>query len=121
MCFSSKMRSVEDRPDLVWKLYLRCINLWPSPLVVNVILEVPMTDELLNFILRRDTFFRGVTNNLMVSIIFVQIPLGTVSTQWVRSFEHSSLFRYHKDVLSRRDQVNVVGKLVGRRSWHSQI
>ena len=80
MRFSCKMRSPEDCPDLVWRLYLRGIILWPDPSTIDIILKVPAVDELFNFILKRDTLFHGVTNALVVSTIFVLIPLGTVST-----------------------------------------
>ena len=80
---------------------LQGIILWPGPSAIDIILKVPAVDELFNFILKRDTLFRSVTNVLVVSTIFVLIPLGTVSTQWVMPFEQSSLFCYHENVLSR--------------------
>ena len=98
--FSGEVRSTKDRPDLVWGLYLRCIILRPGPPVVNVVLEAPTTNELLDFILEHNALFRGVTNVLMVSTIFILIPLGTVSTQRVRPLEYSSLFHDHEDVFS---------------------
>ena len=85
--FSGEVRFVEDHPNFVWRLYLRCIILRPGPPVVNVVLEVPMVDELLNFILKRNAFFYGVTNVLMVSTIFILIHLGAISTQRVRLLE----------------------------------
>ena len=54
-------------------------SVWFGPPAVNVILKVPVVDELFNFILKRDTLFRGVTVVLVVSTILVLIPFGVVS------------------------------------------
>ena len=45
-------------------------------------------DEFLNLILKRDALLGGVTNFLVVSAVFILIPLGTVSTQRVRPLEY---------------------------------
>ena len=115
------MRSLKICSNYVWGLSLRGVILRPSPSTTDIILEVPTTDELFNFILKCDTLLHGVTNVLVVSTIFALVSLGAVSTQRVRLLEHSSLLYCHEDVLSRRDQVGIVGKLAGRRSRHSQV
>ena len=80
MHLSSQVRSAEDRPDFVWGLCLRSIILWPSPPVVNVVLEVLATDKFLDLILECDTLLGGVTNVPVESVAFVLIPLRAVST-----------------------------------------
>ena len=121
MCFSSEVRPAEDRPDLMWGHSLKCIVLWPGPPIVDVVLEVPAMDEFLNFILECNALFSGVTDIFMVLTIFIMIPLGAISMQRVKSFEYSSLFHSHEDVLLWRDQGGVVSEFARRRSWHSQI
>ena len=62
---------VEGSPQV-----LRSVVCPPS---INVIPMVPAADELFNFILKRDTLLRGVTNILMVSTILVLIHFGAIS------------------------------------------
>ena len=69
------MRSAEDRPDFAWGLCLRSIILRPGLPVVNVVLEVLAADEFLDLILERDALLCGVTDVLVVSTVFVLIPL----------------------------------------------
>ena len=79
--FPGKMRSVEDHPDLVWGFCFSSIILRPCPPVVDVVLEVPMTNELLDLILEGDALLSGMTNIFVEQIVFVLVPLGAVSTQ----------------------------------------
>ena len=79
--FSSEVRSAEDRPDLVWGLRLRCIVLRPGPLAIDVVLEVFAADDFFNLILECNALFSGVTDVLMISTIFILIPLGAISMQ----------------------------------------
>ena len=121
MRFSGEVRFIEDHLDLVWGLCLKCIVLHPGPPVVNVVLEVPVAGELLDFILECNALFSGVTDVLVVSTIFIMIPFRAISTQRVRPLEYPSLFCSHKDVIPWRDQVGIVSEFAGGRSWHSQI
>ena len=97
--FSCEVRSAEDCPDFAWAFYLRSIILQPCLLVANVVLEVPTVDEFLDLILKCDALLSGVIDILVVSVAFVLILLGAVSTQRVRLFEYPNLFRDHEDVL----------------------
>ena len=60
----------------------------PSPLVVDVVLEVPTMNEFLDLILECDALLGGVTDVLVVSTVFVLIPLGVVSMQRVKLLEY---------------------------------
>ena len=100
MCLSNEVRSVEDRLDFMWGLYLKSIILRPGPPIVNVVLEVPAADEVLDLTLECDTLLGDVTNVLVKLAIFVLIPLRAVSTQRVRPLEYSSLFCDHENILS---------------------
>ena len=79
--FSSKVRSVEDRPNFVWGFCFKSVVLRPGPPVVDVILEVPAMNELLDLILEGDAFLSCVTDVLMVPTVFVLAPLKAVSIQ----------------------------------------
>ena len=100
-CFSGKVWPTEYGLNLTLMLYLRCFVLWSGPPSINAILKVPAIDELFNFILQHNKLLCSVTNVLMVSAILILVPLGVVSTQWVRSFEYLSLLYSHEDVFSR--------------------
>ena len=47
--------------------------------VMDVILEVSLSDELLNLVFEGDAFFHGVANVSMKSIVFILVPLRAVS------------------------------------------
>ena len=79
-CFPCEMRSAEDYPDLAWGLYFRSIILWPHPSVIDVILEVPVVDELLYLVFEGDVLLSGVTDIFMETIVLVLVPFGAVST-----------------------------------------
>ena len=44
-------------------------------LIEDVVLEVPLSDEFFDLILKCDTFFSGVANILMVSVVLVLVSL----------------------------------------------
>ena len=97
--FSGKVRSTEDHPNLVWGLHLRCIVLQLGPSTVNVVLEVPTADEFFDLILECNTFFSGVIDVHVVSTIFILIPFGAASMQWIKPLEYSNVFCSHEDIL----------------------
>ena len=71
MHFSNEVRSTEDHPNFAWGFCFRSIILRPSPLVVDVVLEVPTMNEFLDLILECDALLGGVTDVLVVSTVFV--------------------------------------------------
>ena len=73
--------------------------MWPGPPIVDVILEVAATNELLNLILEGDAFLNCVANVLVVPIIFVMVLLRAVSMQRVRPLKYPSLLHSHKNIL----------------------
>ena len=78
--FPGEMRSTEDRPNLAWGFCFKSIILRPCPPVVDVILEVPMANELLDLIIEGDAFLNGLTDVLVEPTVLVLVPLLTVST-----------------------------------------
>ena len=48
-------------------------------LVADVILEVSLSDELLNLVFEGDAFFHGVDDVSMKSAVFILVSLRTVS------------------------------------------
>ena len=85
--FFREMRSAEDRPDFAWEFDLKSIIMRPSPPVVDVMLEVSVTDEFLNLILEGDAFLGSVTNILVEPKVFVMVPLRAISMQRVKPLE----------------------------------
>ena len=79
-CFPGKIRATKDGPDFVRGLCLRCFVLWSGLPAINVILKLLVIDELLNFILKRDTLLYGVTDVLVAPTILVLVPFGAVSS-----------------------------------------
>ena len=74
-CFPYKVWPVEDSSDLARKF---CLTLFVTRLdasIADIILEVSFSDEFLDLILEHDALLRGVANVLVISIIFVLIPL----------------------------------------------
>ena len=65
----AKIGPTKGGMDFVWRLCLRCFILWSGLSAINVILKVPVVDDFFNFILKRDTLLRGVTDALMVPTI----------------------------------------------------
>ena len=73
--------------------------MWPGPPIVDVILEVPATNELLDLIIEGDALLSGVTDVLVALTMFVLVPLGVVSTQQFKPLEYPGLLHSHENVL----------------------
>ena len=99
MRLSCEMGSTEDRPNLAWGFCFRSLVLRPSPPIVDVILEVFAADELLSLILEGDTVLSGVIDILMEPKVFILVPLGAISTQWVRPLKYPNFLHSNKDIL----------------------
>ena len=68
------MQPAKDSPDLVRRSGPILVIMWPGAPVADIISEVSLLDEFFNLILKRNAFFRGVTDISMVSAVFVLIP-----------------------------------------------
>ena len=97
--FPGEMWSAEDRLDLMWGFCFKSIILWPGPLIIDIVLEVPMANELLDLILEGDALLNGITDAFVEPAVFVLVPLGTVSTQRVKLLEYPRLLCSHENVL----------------------
>ena len=75
----NEMRSVEDRLDLAWGFCFRFVNFWPCTPIVDVILEVLTTNELLYPIFEGDALLSGMTDVFMEPTVLVLVPLVAVS------------------------------------------
>ena len=60
MCFPDEIRSTKDHPDLAWGFCFRSIILWLGPPIIDVVLEIPVTNELLYLILEGNALLCGV-------------------------------------------------------------
>ena len=78
-CLPGKVRSTEDHPDLTWGFCLKSVILWSCPPVINIMLEVPTANELLDLILEGDALLSGMTNVLVEPTVLILLPLGEVS------------------------------------------
>ena len=87
--FSSKMRSAKDSPYLVWGLYFWLVILRSHPPVIDIVLQVPVTYELLYLIFDDDALLGGMADISVGSTILVLVPLGTISLQRVRPLKNS--------------------------------
>ena len=57
-------------------------------------------NDLLNLTLEGDAFLNGMTDIFTEPAVLILVPLGVVSTQWVRLLEYSCLPYGHENVLS---------------------
>ena len=78
-CFSSKVGPTEYGLNLMRRFCLRSFVMWSGPPSINVVLKVPSTDELFDFVLQHNTLLRSVTNVLMVSAILILISFEAIS------------------------------------------
>ena len=80
ICLPSKMRFVEDHPNLVWGLRFYSVILLSCPPVIDIILKVPTTDELLYFIFEGNALLSDVTNDFVEPAVFILVPFEAFST-----------------------------------------
>ena len=71
--FPSEMWSTEDSSDHVRRFCLLSVLMGLSAPVADIALEVPLSDEFFDLILKCDAFFGVVANILMVLAVFVLV------------------------------------------------
>ena len=99
MPFPNEMRSSEDHPNLAWGFCFRFVILRPGPPIVDVVLEVPTANKLLDLILESDALLSGMANVFVERALFVLVPFEAVSMQWVMPLEYPCLLCSHDNVL----------------------
>ena len=67
--------SAEDGSDFSRRFCFVLVLAGLSAPIADVVLEVSLSDELLNLDLEGDAFFRGVTNIPVVSTVLILVPL----------------------------------------------
>ena len=77
---SGEVRSAKDHSDLTWGLRFWPVILRSCPHVIDIILEVPATNEFLNLIFEGDALLSGVTDAFMELAVLILVPFGAVST-----------------------------------------
>ena len=75
----NKIRSIKDRLDLAWGLWFGPVILRSHPPVIDIILEVPATDELLYLVFERDALLSGMNDIFMELVVLIMIPFGAMS------------------------------------------
>ena len=70
-----EVQSAEDSFDFTRRFCLVLVLVGLGAPVADVVLEVSLSDELLNLVLEGDAFFRGVTDIPVVSVVLILVPL----------------------------------------------
>ena len=83
-CLSNNVWSTEDGPNFARRFCLVLVIMRLVFFVMDVLLEVPITDEFFDLILEHATLLCGVADILVTPTIFILIIFGAVSLQWVR-------------------------------------
>ena len=95
---SGEVRPAKDGPDFVKRFCLVLVTVRLGYPITDVVLEVPITNEFLNLFLKHDTFLCSVADILVISIVFVLISFGAVSSQWVGPPEDAYLLGCQEDL-----------------------
>ena len=74
-CFPDEVRSTEDGSDFQRRSCLALVLSGLGDPVADVVLEVSLSDELLNLILEGNAFFRSVADIHVVSAVLILVPL----------------------------------------------
>ena len=70
-----EVQSVEDGFDFARRSCLALVFARLGTLIADIVLEVSLSDELLNLVLEGDAFFRGVADISVVSVVLILVPL----------------------------------------------
>ena len=95
------MRPTEDGPNFTRRSYFALVSARLGAFFADVISEIPITDEFLDFILEHDALLCGMANILVISVILILISFGAISYQRIRSFVDAYLLGGQKDFLTR--------------------
>ena len=68
--------------------------------IVNIILEVSLSDEPFNLVFEGDAFFCGVADISVKPAVFIFVPLLAVSPHLIGSFIHSCVLRGQEHILT---------------------
>ena len=74
------MRSAEDSPNLAWGLRFLSVILQSYPSIINIILEVPIMDELLYLFFEGEALLGGVTDVFVEPTVLILVLFGAIST-----------------------------------------
>ena len=74
-CFPGEVRSTKDGSDFTKRSYLTLVLAGLGAPIADVVIEVSLSDELLNLVLEGDAFYRGVAEIPVVSTILILVPL----------------------------------------------
>ena len=111
-----EVQSAEDGSDFAMRSCLALVLMGLGAPVVDVVLEVSISDELLNLVFEGDAFFCGVADISVKSIVFILVPLRAVSLHRIGSFIHARVLCGKEYILTRPHQVGEVIVLARRGS-----
>ena len=103
-----EVRSAEDGSDFTGRSCLVLVLVGLGAPVADVILDVSISDKLLNLIFEGDAFFCGMTDVFVKSVVFILVPFRAVSSHRIRSFVHAHVLRSQEYILTRPSQVGEV-------------
>ena len=92
--------SAEDGSNFARRSCFALVLVGLSAPVADVVLEISLSDELLNLIFKGDAFFRGVADISVKPIVFILVPLRAVSPHRIRSFVHARVLRGQEYILT---------------------
>ena len=70
-----EVQFVEDGSDFTRRSCLALVFAGLGALIADIVLEVSLSDELLNLVLEGDTFFHSVADIPVVSVVLILVPL----------------------------------------------
>ena len=98
---SSEVQLAKDGPDFTRRSYLTLVSARLSASVLNLILEVPISDEFLDLISEHDALLRCMADILVILIILIPIPFETISSQRIKPLVDACLLGGQEDFLIR--------------------
>ena len=96
-----EVRSTEDGFDFVRRSRLALVLMGLGAPVADVVLEVSLSDELLNLVFEGDAFFRGMADISVKLAVFIPVPLRAVSPHRIGSFIHACMLRGQEYIVTR--------------------
>ena len=95
------MWSTEDGSDFVRRFYLALVIAGLGALVADVVLEVSLSNELLDLVLEGDAFFRGVVDIPVLSTVLILVLVRAVSPHRIGLLIYAYVLRGQQYILIR--------------------
>ena len=100
LCLLGEVRSTEDGYNFTGRSSLTLVLVGLRAPITDVILEVSLSDELLNLAFEGDEFLCGVVDVSVKSVVFILVPLRAVSLHRIGSFVDTRVLRGQEYILT---------------------